>query len=139
MRMELFSLADPAELEDYLLSLRDVPGYVFLKKPASGLVMVRARMGGSGRAVNIGEMLVSRCVVDLSGIQGYGFTPFEDLRHSELAAVLDALSGHPDYREGLEWFTEGLRIRALERERHERLEAAATKVEFFTVKRGEDE
>ena len=138
-RMETFSLSEPKALEDALSSIGDVPPHVFLKKPASGLVMVRGRVSGSGQLVNIGEMLVSRCVVELDGVAGYGFTPFESLRHCELAAVLDALAAHPVYRKIVDGLEGGLRARLEEKAKGEALEAEATKVEFFTVKLGEDE
>jgi alpha-D-ribose 1-methylphosphonate 5-triphosphate synthase subunit PhnG len=137
--MEVLSLSDPADLEAGILGFEAIPSYVYLKKPASGLVMVRGRIGGTGRAVNIGEMLVSRCIVDLSGTTGYGYTPFEDLRHSELAALIDALAEHPDYRDKAGQMLAALESRIKERELAEIEETESTKVEFFTLKRGEDD
>jgi alpha-D-ribose 1-methylphosphonate 5-triphosphate synthase subunit PhnG len=138
-RMELFSLSDPSDLEDYLLSLKEIPHYVFLKKPSSGMVMVRGRIGGNGKVFNMGEMLISRCIVDVLGLIGYGYTPYENLRHSEMAALLDALSLHPDYSSSVNSFMELLEERRNELMEDEEREVAKTRVEFFTIKRGEDE
>jgi alpha-D-ribose 1-methylphosphonate 5-triphosphate synthase subunit PhnG len=138
-RMELFSLAAPSVLEDFLLSLDEIPPYVFLKKPSSGLVMVRGRIGGTGALFNLGELLISRSVVEMEGTLGFGYTPFENLRHSEMAAVLDALASHPKYENEVFLLTEKLRKLRFELTNSEEKESERTKVEFFTVKRGEDE
>jgi alpha-D-ribose 1-methylphosphonate 5-triphosphate synthase subunit PhnG len=137
--MEVFSLTGPEALEAEFAKIKNAPPYVFLKKPASGMIMVRGRVSGSGRLANIGEMLISRCVVDLQGFTGCGYTPFESLRHCELAAVLDALAQHPDFAEECLRLEEGLRARLREKEAAELEEAEGTRVEFFTVRRGEDE
>jgi alpha-D-ribose 1-methylphosphonate 5-triphosphate synthase subunit PhnG len=138
-RMGILALADPSLLEASLEGLGSLPEARFLKAPEQGMIMVQGRMGGCGAAFNLGEMLISRCVVDMGGHLGYGYVPQGDTRHAELAAKLDALAGHPAYAEGVGRMAselDGIRQRRL---REERAEAEGTRVEFFTLKRREDE
>ena len=106
-----------------------------------GLVMLRGRMGGDGAAFNVGEATVTRAVVELpSGERGYGHVLGRDAAHARAAAVLDALWQTAAARSTIE--TEVLRpIEArLAAERAKlRAETAATRVDFFTLVRGEDD
>ncbi len=102
--------------------------------------MLRGRIGGSGRPFNLGEATVTRAVVALdSGIRGYAHLLGRCSQRAKLAAVVDALAQDPLYIEHLE----GALARPVEARRSaERLrtqeETAATRVDFFTVARGED-
>jgi alpha-D-ribose 1-methylphosphonate 5-triphosphate synthase subunit PhnG len=116
------------------------PRYDLLRPAESGLVMVRGRAGGAGMRFNLGEMTMTRCVVRLaSGRAGYGYIAGRDGRHAELAALFDALM-QDDARRGQ---VESLLIRPLAQAQSQakataERKAAATKVEFFTLVRGED-
>ena len=104
----------------------------------TGLVMVRGRAGGTGERFNLGEMTVSRCTVtDDEGRLGVGWVAGRDRRKAEMVARLDLLLQRP---EGA-----GLRARvvaplaaaqAMARETRA-AKAAATKVDFFTMVRGD--
>jgi alpha-D-ribose 1-methylphosphonate 5-triphosphate synthase subunit PhnG len=102
--------------------------------------MVRGRMGGDGAPFNIGEATVTRAAVRLeSGETGFGYVLGRDVHKARLVAVCDALVQTADYRKVVE-----RDVVAPIRERldaaHERKaeQVAATKVEFFTLARGED-
>ena len=61
----------------------------FLRRPETGLVMLRGRAGGTGQAFNLGEASVTRCSVRLSdGQVGTGYVLGRDQRKAELVAVL---------------------------------------------------
>jgi alpha-D-ribose 1-methylphosphonate 5-triphosphate synthase subunit PhnG len=137
--MRLFGLSEPAILEDFLSGLGEIPTPVYLKDPSEGLVTLRGRMGGTGSLFNIGEVLVSRTVVEIEGRRGYGYTLAEVPGHSEAAALLDALAEHPLYRETIRRFTMELEDKLREKRKREAEETGETKVEFFTLKRGEDD
>jgi alpha-D-ribose 1-methylphosphonate 5-triphosphate synthase subunit PhnG len=110
-----------------------------LRQPEIGLVMVRGRMGGTGRRFNLGEMTVTRCAVAGEGVIGHGYVQGRDKRKAELVARLDLLLQLPRCREDVERrIVEPLA--AAERDRREAVarKAAATRVEFFTLVRGED-
>ena len=114
--------------------------FSWLRKPHTGLVMIRGRAGGTGNPFNLGEMTVSRCALQLPcGVVGHGYVQGRDHRHVELAAKLDALLQREEQRESLlatviEPLHELQVRRRLERSR----KAASTKVEFFTMVRGEN-
>lgn len=110
-----------------------------LLRPAeTGLVMVRGRAGGTGERFNMGEMTVSRCTVtDDEGRLGVGYVAGRDRRKAELVARLDLLlqrPGHGALKTGL---VADL-ARHQQAARDERAaKAAATRVDFFTMVRGD--
>jgi alpha-D-ribose 1-methylphosphonate 5-triphosphate synthase subunit PhnG len=136
--MEIFASASPSRLEDMLSGFTDVPERLALREPESGLVMVRGRICGEGRAFNLGEVLVSRSAVSIEGYLGFGYVLFGDGRHAELAAVFDALGQNPKFSTKVAQAAETLRLEsegALAAEEEATLE---TKVNFFTLVRGDD-
>lgn len=60
------------------------------KKPALGLVMVKARDSVSLQPFYVGEMLVTECTVSLNGIFGIGVIKGEEWERSYQLAVIDA-------------------------------------------------
>ncbi len=112
----------------------------FIRPAEIGMVMVRGRAGASGAPFNLGEMTVTRCVVQLSdGCHGYGYVAGRSKPHAELAALADAhlQGGRQAY-----WLTQ--LIEPLQREQMadraaREAQSAATKVDFVTLVRGEDE
>ena len=144
--MAALALADEATLEAEAARLFDSVSYTFLRRPEAGLVMVEGRAGNSGRRFNVGEMLVTRCVVRLeeqksgAATEGYAFIQGNRPRHAELAAVFDALLQRGDRAESLERsLIEPLIARRDKELRNRAEETAATRVDFFTLVRGEDE
>jgi alpha-D-ribose 1-methylphosphonate 5-triphosphate synthase subunit PhnG len=115
------------------------PGYQILRQPEIGTVMVRGRAGGTGAPFNLGEVTVSRASVRLtSGAVGHGYVQGRDKVAAEWAAIVDALMQGPDaddiQRQVLDPIAADLNAVADQRA----AKAAATKVEFFTLVRGED-
>jgi alpha-D-ribose 1-methylphosphonate 5-triphosphate synthase subunit PhnG len=138
--MSVLAHADPAFLRDAWSALDPRPEFVHLRRPETGLVMVRGRAGGNGDPFNFGEMTVTRCSVRLDGgAVGHGYVAGRDQGHAELAAVFDALlldGAHADRIER-EVLTPAESVRAV-RKATQAAKTRATKVEFFTVVRGED-
>ncbi len=136
----LFAKARLSALEATWEALEEKPEYRFIRPPETGMVMVRARAGGVGRRFNAGEMTLSRCVVQLDdGTTGYGYTSSRHGRHAELAAIFDALLQDSDRRNRLEPILVAPLQEAEVARRAARAErAAATRVEFFTMVRGDD-
>jgi alpha-D-ribose 1-methylphosphonate 5-triphosphate synthase subunit PhnG len=74
-----------------------------------------------------------------NGAAGHGYVGGTDKRHAELAAVVDALMQDPARRDTVERAVVGpLEAARAEARRREAAKTAATKVEFFTLVRGED-
>lgn len=137
--LAVLARASRRDLEAVLADLPAVPGYALLRPPESGAIMVRARAGGSGRQFNLGEASVTRCTVRLDeGIAGVAYSLGRDRRHAELAAVLDALLQEPS--RGADLYERHIRPLAQQQQAARDLrsrQAAATKVDFFTLVRGE--
>ena len=138
--MGLLARAAPEDLESAWAALEPKPAWRWLRRPETGLVMVRGRAGGSGQAFNLGEMTVTRCVlVTDDGTTGHAHVAGRDARHAELAAAFDALLQDETRRVNLEdSLLAPLRRKRSEAAQRRAQEAAATRVEFFTMVRGED-
>ncbi|MBX3582381.1 MAG: phosphonate C-P lyase system protein PhnG [Rhizobiaceae bacterium] len=111
-----------------------------LRGPETGLVTVRGRIGGGGAPFNTGEATVTRATVQLaSGEVGHAYALGRDKEKVRLAAILDAIWCSPSGREVVDQRIVAplMRIQA-ERDSRRHAEAAATKVDFFTMVRGED-
>lgn len=138
--MSLLAGADAGMLAQRVASLGELPAHDDLRKPESGLVMVRGRIGGDGAPFNLGEATVSRAAVRLSsGETGFGYVLGRDTRKARLIALCDALLQSEEHRGAVEEHV--LRPISVERsavkqQSHER--TAATRVDFFTLVRGED-
>ena len=137
--MGVLAAAPLEELEAAWERLDARPDYDFLRKPETGMVMVRAKADGNGLPFNFGEIPVTRCTVRIAGgPSGCAYVKGTVLRHAELAAVMDALLQDAGTRETVHEKA----IAPLERSRKERKRKAAaktdaTKVDFFTMVRGE--
>jgi alpha-D-ribose 1-methylphosphonate 5-triphosphate synthase subunit PhnG len=137
--MSVLALASRDELERCWEGLAVRPGYRRLRGPEVGLVMVRARAGGTGTRFNLGEMTVTRCSVELDGgTLGHAYAGGRDRRHAELAAVFDALLQQPATTELQQTLVEPLARDQHARRQAAAARAAASRVEFFTMVRGED-
>jgi alpha-D-ribose 1-methylphosphonate 5-triphosphate synthase subunit PhnG len=135
--MAVLARAPRDELERLWEAVADKPDLTPLKPAETGLVMVRARTGGSGAPFNLGEMTVTRCVLQAPGHElGHGYVAGRDLRHAELAAAFDAMLQSPSRRaELLAQVIEPLAA-AQHARRARRWDAASrTQVEFLTMAR----
>lgn len=136
--MSLLAQANRPELEHPLSRHWADLAFRTLRAPEVGLVMLRGRIGGDGTPFNLGEATMSRAVVELeSGERGFGQVLGRDAEHARLSALLDALfQRESDAVE--DHVLAPIRTR-LAREAIQALtETAATKVDFFTLVRGED-
>lgn len=139
--MAVLARAEAGELQQAWNDWPDRPDVRPLRGPETGLVMVRGRIGGGGTPFNLGEATVTRATVELStGCIGHAHalgTDREKVRH---AAIIDALWQDETSRAAVEDRIVApirQRLNRLDGERSE--ETAATRVDFFTMVRGEDE
>jgi len=135
-RMATLARADATRLEAAFVALGPAPSWRRLRGPETGMVMVRGRMGGEGRAFNLGEMTVTRCAVVLEdGRIGHAYLAGRDHRRAELAALLDALAQGDDVpaplAEAMAEMAEAQRVERDDRSRR----AAATRVDFYGMVR----
>ena len=139
--MALLAKASVEDLESGWAALSDRPRYEFLRPPETGLVMIRGRAGGTGQPFNMGEMTVTRCAVKLAaGSVGHGYVAGRNRRHAELAAVFDGLMQCGEHRPMLdESLLDSIEKKLASSHREAAAKTAATRVDFFTLVRGEDE
>lgn len=111
-----------------------------LRGPETGLVTLRGRMGGGGAAFNLGEATVTRATVRLAtGEVGHSWALGRDRDKARLAATIDALWQRPEARAAVEErIVAPLAAAQSEEDAKLRAETAATRVDFFTMVRGED-
>ena len=109
-----------------------------LRAPENGLVMARGRIGGDGAPFNLGEATVTRAAVQLqSGEVGFGYVLGRDKAKARLIAICDALIQSPRRDVVLERVVAPLRHAMLQRRQQTAARSAATRVDFFTLVRGE--
>jgi alpha-D-ribose 1-methylphosphonate 5-triphosphate synthase subunit PhnG len=109
-----------------------------LKPPEAGLVMLRGRAGGDGAAFNLGEASVARAVVELAtGERGFGHVLGRDLEQARRIAIFDAL-GQRDAGTVEARVLASIVARLSAARAQAAAETAATRVDFFTLVRGED-
>lgn len=133
--MAILARADVPQLDSLLSEHAPLPGYHLPRPAETGLCMVRGRMGGNGRPFNLGEMTLTRCVVQLDDdTSGVAYVAGRDRRKAELAALADAMlqTGRlpPTALQPLSESQAQMR-------RDRRGAVAATRVDFFTLARGE--
>lgn len=137
--MALCAGASAADLDAALAALGPLPPVVDLRLPDVGLVMVQGRAGGDGAPFNAGEATVARAAVQVGeGPAGFAWHLGRDVARARLAAIVDALWQDEARRAGVEAALApvGERMTALAAARA--AETASTRVDFFTMVRGED-
>ena len=138
--MRASSQASAEELAQGVASLGDAEGVTNIREPETGLVMLRGRMGGDGRPFNFGEATVTRAVVKLhSGEIGFSYLLGRSKTAARHAAVLDAFAQRKSDANELETNFVAIvenRVSAEVTQRAQKTDA--TRVDFFTLVRGED-
>ena len=136
--MALAAEATHAELEAAFATLGR-PDHSDLRAPEIGLVMLRGRTGGDGAPFNLGEATVTRAAVKLGcGTVGFSYLLGRDPARARLAAVLDALLQKGEASAIETAFAARVRHRIAEGRARDNARTAATRVDFFTLVRGED-
>lgn len=137
--MALAARAEPDELAAILSALAPIPAARDLRPAEVGLVMLRGRTGGDGAPFNLGEATVARAAVRLDGGgTGFAYRLGRDAGAARRAAILDALWQDATRRPAVEAALAPVRARLGARRADVEAETAATKVNFFTLVRGED-
>jgi alpha-D-ribose 1-methylphosphonate 5-triphosphate synthase subunit PhnG len=136
--MAVLAHSAAADIASCLLTIA-VPAYEDLREPENGLVMVRGRIGGDGAPFNLGEATVSRAAVRLStGEVGFGYTLGRDRQKARMIALCDALMQSNEFADALEEnVLTPLRAAMICMRNRKAAETAATRVDFYTLVRGE--
>jgi alpha-D-ribose 1-methylphosphonate 5-triphosphate synthase subunit PhnG len=139
--MRVCAEATEAEMEAALAALGDLTPVDDIRPPQTGLVMLRGRIGGDGPPFNIGEATVTRAAVRLaSGEMGFAYLLGRSHRRARLAALIDALGQRECDRTALQrLLVEPVTARCDSARARRQAETEATRVDFFTLVRGEDQ
>lgn len=137
--ISILAKSSSQELEDAWQEVLERPEYRHLHKPETGSIMVRGRAGGSGNRFNLGEVTATRCTIQIEkGHVGSAYVLGRDHRHAELAAIFDALLQDPlRHPEISNRVISRLKISSDKRKEEVSKKSAATRVDFFTMVRGE--
>ncbi|MGC0848974.1 phosphonate C-P lyase system protein PhnG [Pantoea agglomerans] len=138
--LSVLAHSSAALLETHWQALNLQPAFTLIRPAEIGLTRLQARMGATGKRFVMGDVTVTRAVVQLSdGTLGYSYLLGRDKAHAERCALLDALLQQPETRQLLEekiitplaaWRDEQRQLRARE--------IASSKVDFFTLVRGDN-
>ena len=132
----------PLDFLELHLSALAQGGHQWLRPAETGLVMVRARAGGTGQRFNMGEATVTRCVIRpdaaLTGSHqvGVGYVLGCSHRQAQLVALADALLQEPAlYHPWHVRLIAPLEAMLAEHMAKHTAQTQSTRVEFFTVAR----
>ena len=136
--MAVLAHSRAADIASYLDAIA-LPPHENLREPENGLVMVRGRVGGDGAPFNLGEATVSRAAVRLAtGEVGFGYTLGRDRQKAQMIALCDALVQSDEFAGAVEArVLAPLRAALISEQNRKAAETAATRVDFYTLVRGE--
>jgi alpha-D-ribose 1-methylphosphonate 5-triphosphate synthase subunit PhnG len=137
--LAVLARATLTELETLVPGPESLPALTHVRASETGMVMLRGRVGGTGDAFNLGEASVTRCVLRLAdGPLGVGYTLGRSRRKAELVALFDALLQDPARHSALNGAVIApLAARQAQARDKASRAAAQSRVEFFTVVRGD--
>lgn len=115
------------------------PAFTWLRAPEVGSTMVQARTGATGAPFNLGEVSVTRCALTLAtGEVGHAYIQGRSKADAEAVAVVDALMQTAAAQMLQTAVLDVLDAEQTAKREARAAKAAATKVDFFTMVRGED-
>lgn len=140
--LSVLSRATEQELQTGFERLGGVPDAKIVKPAVVGSVMIEARAGGTGQRFNAIEATVTRCVVQLESSLGVSYALGRDRSQAHLSAIADALLQkvhgiEPAFETTKAALVAPIVQRLESQQRENARKAASTKVEFFTMVRGE--
>jgi alpha-D-ribose 1-methylphosphonate 5-triphosphate synthase subunit PhnG len=136
--MAVLAHSEASEIARHLEAIA-LPASENLRQPENGLVMVRGRIGGDGAPFNLGEATVSRAAVRLAtGEVGFGYALGRDREKARMIALCDALVQSNEFADAVESnVLAPLRAAMFSERNRKAAETAATRVDFYTLVRGE--
>ena len=136
--LDVLAAAPAKALAERWAAFGEQPAHQRIRGPETGLVMVRGRAGGGGAPFNLGEATVSRASVRIvTGEVGHGYCLGRDLDKAEAIAVIDALRQREAGKVDAEIIDPLEALMAAGDDKRAE-ETAATRVDFFTMVRGDN-
>jgi alpha-D-ribose 1-methylphosphonate 5-triphosphate synthase subunit PhnG len=139
-RMSVLARCNSNRLRELWSKLGLEPAHKMLRGPEAGLIMLRGRVGGTGERFNIGEATVTRASVKLDdGTVGHAMALGRDAAKARISALIDALCQTMETAVLIDAEVMAPISQELDRDDEKRRQqTAATRVDFFTMARGED-
>jgi alpha-D-ribose 1-methylphosphonate 5-triphosphate synthase subunit PhnG len=126
----------PLEMLERWHAAASPPPWRWLRRPETGLAMVRGRAGGTGEQFNLGEMTLTRCALRLeTGESGVAYVQGRSQRKAELVAIADAMLQVSSAAQVVRHLMGPLRSHLASEAAAMQRKAQATRVEFFTLAR----
>lgn len=137
--LSLMAKAPAGRVVTLLDAMMKRPAFTWLRAPEVGSTMVRARAGANGSPFNLGEITVTRCALTLAtGKIGHAYIQGRSKADAEAVAIVDALMQTAAVDELQTQVLDVLDAEQTTKRAARAAKAAATKVDFFTMVRGED-
>ncbi|KKW50403.1 phosphonate C-P lyase system protein PhnG [Pantoea stewartii] len=139
--LSVLAHSSAAELDALWQPLNLTPAFTLIRPAEIGLTRLQARMGATGKRFVMGDATITRAVVRLNdGTLGYSYLLGRDKAHAERCALMDALLQQTGTAELLQEkiITPLAALRDEQRQLRAR-EIASSKVDFFTLVRGDNE
>lgn len=137
--LSLMAKAPAGRVVTLLDAVMKRPAFTWLRAPEVGSTMVRARAGAKGSPFNLGEITVTRCALTLAtGEIGHAYIQGRSKADAEAVAIVDALMQTAAVDELQTQVLDVLDAEQTTKRAARAAKAAATKVDFFTMVRGED-
>jgi alpha-D-ribose 1-methylphosphonate 5-triphosphate synthase subunit PhnG len=137
--MGLMAKAQEGRISALLDAAMTRPSFKWLRPPEIGSTMVQGRTGGTGEPFNLGEITVTRCALTLqTGEIGHAYLQGRRKQDAEAAALVDALMQTDAAAHLTADVLTPLKEEYMTAKTVRASKAAATKVDFFTMVRGED-
>ncbi|MEI7347027.1 phosphonate C-P lyase system protein PhnG [Dickeya chrysanthemi] len=138
--LSVLAHSDAEQLRRHWLSLGLQPAWHALRAPEIGLTRLQARMGATGNRFVLGDVTVTRAVVRLEdGTCGYSYVTGRNKPHAELCALIDALLQQQGTESALyQHLIVPLAATHDELRQQRAREIASSKVDFFTLVRGDN-
>ena len=108
-----------------------------LRVPESGLALVTGRVGATGSPFGVGEMTVTRCVVQIGAHMGVGYVRGRDRERAKNVALADALLQGDRKHEAMATVIEPLSAAKAQRVSQHRATVETSRVRFLTMVRGD--
>ncbi len=126
------------EINHYAQNLK-AKKYDIVRAPEIGMAMVKGKTAGEGQVFNLGEVTVTRCVVRIEGgTMGFGYVVGRNQDQALLIALADAYLQGADQAMWQKTLLEPLNTSLQKRLKAQENKVQTTKVDFFTMVRGED-
>ena len=126
------------EINHYEPSLK-AKKYDVVRAPEVGMAMVKGKTAGEGQVFNLGEVTVTRCVVRIEdGTMGFGYVVGRNQNQALLIALADAYLQSDERAVWEKSLLVPLNDSLQKRLKAQENKVQTTKVDFFTMVRGED-